>query len=100
MVGIPPTVGFYAKLAVLQSLLNAGYLSVAVVAVVFSVVGAFYYLRLVKLMYFDAPEDTAPITPTGDVKVLMSLNGAAMLFFGIMPQPLMALCLYSIQASL
>jgi NADH-quinone oxidoreductase subunit N len=100
MVGIPPTVGFYAKLAVLQSLLNAGYLSVAIVAVVFSVVGAFYYLRLVKLMYFDAPEDTAPITPTGDVKVLMSLNGAAMLFFGIMPQPLMALCLYSIQASL
>jgi NADH-quinone oxidoreductase subunit N len=51
-------------------------------------------------MYFDAPEDTAPITPTGDVKVLMSLNGAAMLFFGIVPQPLMALCLYSIQASL
>ncbi|HEV7800529.1 MAG TPA: proton-conducting transporter membrane subunit, partial [Burkholderiales bacterium] len=100
MVGIPPTVGFYAKLAVLQSLLNAGYLGVAVVAVVFSVVGAFYYLRLVKLMYFDAPEDTAPITPTGDVKVLMSLNGAAMLFFGIVPQPLMALCLYSIQASL
>jgi NADH-quinone oxidoreductase subunit N len=100
MVGIPPTVGFYAKLAVLQSLLTAGYLGVAVVAVIFSVVGAFYYLRLVKLMYFDAPDDIAPIAPTADVKVLMSLNGAAVLLFGIMPQPLMALCLYSIQASL
>jgi NADH-quinone oxidoreductase subunit N len=100
MVGIPPTVGFYAKLAVLQALMNAGFLGVAVVAVVFSVVGAFYYLRLVKLMYFDAPEDTAPLAPSADVKVLMSLNGGAMLFFGIVPQPLMAICLYSIQASI
>jgi NADH-quinone oxidoreductase subunit N len=100
MVGIPPTVGFYAKLAVLQSLLTAGYLSVAVVAVLFSVVGAFYYLRLVKLMYFEQPEDTAVIAPAADVKVLMTLNGAAILLFGIMPQPLMALCLVSIQASL
>jgi NADH-quinone oxidoreductase subunit N len=100
MVGIPPTVGFYAKLAVLQSLLTAGYLSVAVVAVLFSVVGAFYYLRLVRLMYFEPAEDTAVIAPAADVKVLMTLNGAAILLFGIMPQPLMALCLYSIQASL
>jgi NADH-quinone oxidoreductase subunit N len=100
MVGIPPTVGFYAKLAVLQSLLTAGYLSVAVVAVLFSVVGAFYYLRLVRLMYFEQAEDTAVIAPAADVKVLMTLNGAAILLFGVMPQPLMALCLYSIQASL
>jgi NADH-quinone oxidoreductase subunit N len=100
MVGLPPTVGFYAKLAVLQALISAGYLGVAIVAVIFSVVGAFYYLRLVKLMYFDAPDDTAPIAASGDVKVLMSLNGGAVLLFGIMPQPLMAICLYSIQASL
>jgi NADH-quinone oxidoreductase subunit N len=99
MIGIPPTVGFYAKLAVLQSLLTAGYMGLAIFAVVFSMIGAFYYLRLVKLMYFDAPTDTAPITPTSDIKVLMSLNGAAVLFFGIVPQPLMAICLYSIQAS-
>lgn len=99
MIGIPPTVGFYAKLAVLQSLLTAGYMGLAIVAVVFSMIGAFYYLRLVKLMYFDAPTDTAPITPTSDIKVLMSLNGAAVLLFGIVPQPLMAICLYSIQAS-
>jgi NADH-quinone oxidoreductase subunit N len=100
MTGIPPMVGFYAKLAVLQSVLNAGFLGLAVTAVLFSVVGAFYYLRVVKLMYFDAPDDTAILAPTADVKVLMSLNGAALLFFGIVPQPLMAICLYSIQASL
>jgi NADH-quinone oxidoreductase subunit N len=98
MVGIPPTVGFYAKLAVLQSVLTAGFLGVAVVAVIFSVVGAFYYLRVVKLMYFDPPDDAAVLSPSADVKVVMSLNGAAVLFFGIVPQPLMALCLYSIQS--
>ena len=60
MVGIPPTVGFYAKLAVLQSLLSAGFIAVAVIAIIFSVVGAFYYLRLVRLMYFEAPVDNTP----------------------------------------
>src|SRR6185369_3352219 len=55
MTGVPPTVGFYAKLAVLQAVVNAGYVWLAVVAVLFSLIGAFYYLRLVKLMYFDAP---------------------------------------------
>jgi NADH-quinone oxidoreductase subunit N len=100
MAGVPPTVGFYAKLAVLQAVINAGYLWLAVVAVMLSLVGAFYYLRLVKIMYFDAPADAAPIAPRGDVRVLISLNGLAMLIFGIMPDPLMDLCLTSIQASL
>jgi NADH-quinone oxidoreductase subunit N len=100
MVGIPPTVGFYAKLAVLQSLLTADQLGAAIVAVLFSVVGAFYYLRVVKLMYFDAPQDSAPISPRADVRLVMSLNGIAVLALGILPEPLMALCLYSIQASL
>jgi NADH-quinone oxidoreductase subunit N len=100
MTGIPPTVGFYAKLAVLQALLSAGFVSVAVVAILFSVIGAFYYLRLVKLMYFDAPDDSSPLAPQADVKVLMSLNGIAILYFGIVPGPLMSLCVYSIQASL
>jgi NADH-quinone oxidoreductase subunit N len=100
MVGIPPTVGFYAKLAVLQAVMTAGYLGVAVLAILFSVVGAWYYLRVVKLMYFDAPVDTAPIAPRGDVQVLMSVNGLAVLLLGIVPGPLMALCLYSIQSSL
>ena len=100
MAGVPPTVGFYAKLSVLQAVVNAGYVWLAVVAVVFSLIGAFYYLRLVKLMYFDAPQDSTPIEPQGDVRLLLSANGLAMLVFGIMPQPLMALCLFAIQASL
>jgi NADH-quinone oxidoreductase subunit N len=100
MVGIPPTVGFYAKLAVLQQLISAGFLSVAVIAILFSAIGAFYYLRLVRLMYFEAPVDHTPIAPYADVKVIMSLNGVAILYFGIVPGPLMSLCLYSIQASL
>jgi len=100
MAGVPPTVGFYAKLSVLQAVVNAGYLWLAVVAVLFSLIGAFYYLRVVKLMYFDAPVDTAPITPTLDVRIVMSINGLAMLVFGILPGPLMALCLFSIQSSL
>ncbi|MBI3043513.1 MAG: NADH-quinone oxidoreductase subunit NuoN [Betaproteobacteria bacterium] len=100
MAGVPPTVGFYAKLSVLQAVINAGYVWLAVVAVLFSLIGAFYYLRLVKLMYFDAPTDAAPIAPRGDVRVLMSANGLAMLLFGILPEPLMSLCLFSIQVSL
>jgi NADH-quinone oxidoreductase subunit N len=102
MVGVPPTVGFYAKLAVLQSVLSLGNVGIAlaVIAILFSAVGAFYYLRIVKLMYFDAPDDLAPIAPRADVKVLLSLNGIAVLYFGIVPGPLMSLCLYSIQASL
>ncbi|MBI4194835.1 MAG: NADH-quinone oxidoreductase subunit NuoN [Betaproteobacteria bacterium] len=100
MAGVPPTVGFYAKLSVLQAVINAGYVWLAVVAVLFALIGAFYYLRVVKLMYFDPPVDTSPIEPYGDVRVLMSLNGLAMLLFGIIPGPLMALCLYSIQVSL
>ena len=100
MAGVPPTVGFYAKLSVLQAVITAGYVWLAVVAVLFSLVGAFYYLRLVKLMYFDAPVDSAPIAPRGDFRILISLNGLAVLLFGILPEPLLALCLYSIQVSL
>jgi len=100
MAGIPPTVGFYAKLAVLQAVLDAGYTWLAVLAVVCAVIGAFYYIRVVKLMYFDAPQDATPLVPAGESRMLMSINGLTMLVLGIVPQPLMALCLYSIQASI
>ena len=100
MAGIPPTVGFYAKLTVLQAVIDAGFVWLAVVAVMFSLIGAFYYLRLVKLMYFDAPTDSTPIAPRSDVRLLLSANGLVMLFFGILPGPLMSLCIYSIQVSL
>jgi NADH-quinone oxidoreductase subunit N len=95
LAGIPPTVGFYAKLAVLQSLVStndATYVVLAIIAVVLSLVGAFYYLRLVKVMYFDEPRETAPITTSGDVRVLLSLNGAAVLVFGLLPGWLMTMC--------
>ena len=98
MAGVPPTVGFYAKLSVLQPALGPGTTWLAVVAVLFSLVGAFYYLRIVKLMYFDEPTDTAPITPSLDMSVLISVNGLAVLALGIMPQSLMALCYFSIKA--
>ena len=98
LAGVPPTVGFYAKLSVLQPLLAADMVWLAVVAVMFSLIGAFYYLRIVKLMYFDEPTDTAPIAPTLDVSVLISVNGLAVLALGIMPQSLMYLCLLSIKA--
>jgi len=95
LAGIPPTVGFYAKLAVLQSLVSTNdttYIVLAVVAVILSLVGAFYYLRLVKVMYFEEPRESAPIETTGDVRVLLSLNGAAVLVFGLLPGWLMAMC--------
>jgi NADH:ubiquinone oxidoreductase subunit 2 (chain N) len=100
LAGVPPTVGFYAKLAVLQAALQAGFVGLVVVAVLLSVVGAFYYLRIVKLMYFDEPLDQNPIKAEADMQLLLSANGLGILLLGIMPQPLMALCIYSIQHSL
>ena len=95
LAGIPPTVGFYAKLAVLQSLVSTNdttYVVLAVIAVVLSLVGAFYYLRIVKVMYFEEPRESAPIVTTGDVRILLSLNGAAVLVFGLLPGWLMTMC--------
>lgn len=99
MAGIPPTVGFYAKFSVLQAALNTGHMGLVIAAVMFSLIGAFYYLRIVKLMYFDAPVDDAPISGTSDARVLLGVNGLAMLILGILPQSLMALCELSIQSS-
>ena len=100
MAGIPPTLGFWAKLFVLQAALSVGYIWLAVAAVLFSLIGAFYYLRIVKLMYFDSPTDTAPIAPGVDTRVLITLNGIAMLVLGIVPAPLLAICERAIQLSL
>ena len=100
MAGVPPVVGFYAKLSVLWAVIDAGYLWLAVVAVLFSLIGAFYYLRIVKLMYFDAPLDEVPIAPDAGMRWVLSANGIAILLFGILPGPLMTLCEYSIALSL
>lgn len=101
MAGIPPFVGFYAKLSVLQALVGAGFLWLAVVAVVFSLIGAFYYLRVVKILYFDAPPAQAvKLTPAHDIRALISANGIAVLVLGLLPQPLISLCVYAMQMSL
>src|SRR5439155_13678752 len=75
LAGVPPTAGFYAKLAVLSAAVTAGYLWLAVAAVVLSLIGAFYYLRIVKLMYFDEPKDSTPISGSLDVQIVLSANG-------------------------
>ncbi|QAU34695.1 NADH-quinone oxidoreductase subunit NuoN [Janthinobacterium sp. 17J80-10] len=92
LAGVPPMVGFYAKLSILQAVLASGQIWLAIFAVMASLIGAFYYLRVVKLMYFDAPVDTAPIVATNDMRFTLSLNGAAMLVLGILPGGLMAIC--------
>jgi NADH-quinone oxidoreductase subunit N len=98
LAGVPPTAGFYAKLVVLSAAVNAGQVWLAVVAVAFSVVGAFYYLRIVKLMYFDEPADATPVPGHRDMRVLLSLNGLALLAFGLLPEPLMSLCFVAIKS--
>lgn len=100
MAGIPFFIGFFAKLAVLQAVVAAGYIWLAVLAVLMSVIGAYYYLRVVKVMYFDEPLDTAPIQAPADVKVLLSANGLAVAVLGLLPQGLMSLCAYALLASL
>jgi len=97
LAGVPPTVGFYAKLAVLQAVLGAGLVWLAVVAVLFALIGAFYYIRIVKLMYFDEPAETSAVGARLAAGILMSVNGLAMLALGILPQPLMQLCLLAVR---
>ena len=98
LAGIPPTAGFYAKLAVLSAAVNAGQVWIAVAAVVLSLIGAFYYLRIVKLMYFDEPRDSHAVRARGTFRFALSANGLALLIFGLLPQPLMGLCLAAIAA--
>ncbi len=101
LAGIPPLVGFYAKLAVLQSLVSAGHVALAVVAVMFSLIGAFYYLRVVKVVYFDEPAaDAAPMVATSGQRGVLSINGALILVLGLLPGGLMALCVQAIRSSL
>ena len=105
MAGIPFFVGFFAKFSVLQAVVAAGYMWLALVAVLFSLIGAFYYLRVVKLMYFDAPTQTAtieasPIESEADMRILISANGLLVAALGIFPQFIMSLCAYALLRSL
>lgn len=101
LAGVPPLVGFYAKLSVLQALLASSqpvYLGLALFAVLMSLIGAFYYLRVVKVMYFEPPTQTAPIQAGADARSVLSLNGALVLVLGILPGGLMTLCAQAITA--
>jgi NADH-quinone oxidoreductase subunit N len=95
MAGVPPTVGFYAKLSVLQAVIQVDLLWLALVAVLFSVIGLFYYLRVIKVMYFDKPaaEQTTTIKEALDVKVLLSANSLSLILLGVFPSSLMAYCI-------
>ena len=100
MAGIPFFIGFFAKFSVVLAVVDAGHVAVAVFAVLFSLIGAFYYLRVVKLMYFDAPTDTAPIVASPDMRFMLSLNGAAVVLLGLFPDALVTLCTYALMRSL
>jgi NADH-quinone oxidoreductase subunit N len=99
LAGIPPTIGFYAKFLVFEAAINEGFVWLAVVGVLASLYGAFYYLRIVKLMYFDDPVDTAPVVARGDTRVILSANGLAVLVLGILPQQLIGLCAIALTQS-
>jgi len=100
MAGVTFFIGFFAKFSVLQAVIAAGYIWLAVVAVLFSLIGAFYYLRVVKLMYFDAPADDTPLDAALDMRILISANGLAVALLGIFPQVIMSLCAYALLRSL
>ena len=100
MAGVPPTIGFYAKFTVLQAAMQAGHLWAVIFAVIMAAIGAFYYLRIVKLMYFDAPQDKSPISAPWDMKIVLSINALGLLVLGLMPQTLLAICAIAIAKSL
>jgi len=100
LAGIPPFMGFYAKFSVLQAVLGTGKVWLAVVAVLFSLIGAYYYLRVIKVMYFDEPTDTSPIGVGPEMRLVLSLNGLAVIGLGLMPDSLMHACLDAITKTL
>ena len=97
MAGIPPLMGFFAKLYVIQALLGGGHLVLAIFAVVMSLIGAFYYLRVVKVMYFDPAQNTAPIGGCPGAKALLSVNALLLLPWGVMPKTVLDWCVQALQ---
>lgn len=99
LAGVPPTIGFWAKLSVIEAIVNTGYVWIAVIAVMASLVGAFYYLRVVRVMYFSSPVETTIALPSRAQTVLLSANALAILLLGALPGTIMALCARALQAS-
>ena len=100
LAGIPPTVGFAAKLGVLEALVDAEHTFIAIIAVMASLIGAFYYLRVVKVMYFDEPEHEIAVTGSGIAKGILSLNCVLVLVLGMVPAGLMTICLDAMRRTL
>lgn len=100
MAGIPPTIGFYAKFTVLQAAWQAGFTWQVVLAVLMATIGAFYYLNIVRKMYFDAPEDHTPLTAPVDMRFILSVHGMALLGLGLFPEVLLSICGHSLLISL
>lgn len=92
MAGVPPTVGFFAKMFVLEAVISVNLLWLALVGVFFSIIGVYYYLRIVKLMYFDKPVDNTPLTAGLDTRIALSVNGLMMLALGMFPAAILSLC--------
>ncbi len=100
LAGVPPMMGFAAKFSVLEAVLGTGQVWLTVVAVMFSLIGAFYYLRVVKMMWFDEPTDTAPLRVNGDMRVVLSLNGLLIVGLGMLPGPLLNACFNAMSKTL
>lgn len=100
LAGIPPMVGFAAKLAVLKAVLATGQVGLAIYAVMFSLVGAFYYIRIVKTMYFDEPLHSGPVEMAADARAVLGLNGLLVIGLGLLPAPLIGYCAHLITRSL
>jgi len=100
LAGVPPMMGFMAKWAVLQAVMATGQLWLAIIAVLFSLIGAFYYLRVVKTMWFDDVADASPIVTPTDMRVVLSLNGVLVVVLGVVPGALLAACLNAMKATL
>ena len=98
LAGVPPTVGFYAKFIVLSALVDAGYTWLAAVAVVFSIIGAYYYLKIVRTMYFETADIPYPVGGPVDLRIGLSVNGLAVLALGIFPAPLFIVCQNALMA--
>ena len=93
MAGVPPFIGFYSKLFILQQVISAGYIYLAVAAVVFAVISAYYYLQIIKTMYFDDAEKEVTVTAPMDMRIILSINGALILVLGLMPSYWMELAI-------
>ena len=96
MAGVPPFLGFWSKWFVLKELVATGFIEVAAIAVLFSIIGAYYYLRIIKLMYFDNPDVMTAIKASKQMRMVLSLNGMVILFLGLAPNALMSICLLAL----